>query len=310
MGNTARTTTQQEKMMAATKQIEDIKPVEKVTKLSGALTISQAGTVLPSTMGEVTELAQYMSKAGALLPSHLRENPAMCMGVIMDAVAWRMNPFRLATQHMVVNGVGSYMSQAITAIINQNAVIKGKLVPKYEGTGDNLVCRLEPVSNEGQTLPYESPKVKDITPKNSPLWKSDVQQQLFYYSARAWCRRYFPELLMGVYDPDEARAMKDVTPDKPVTNFLNDDEAEPHEGEVLPPADEPNHERKYKPGDEVKMERTVEPVESLLNTIARAEDDYTLQAWYGAIRSNDYSEEEWAKVRAAYTAKRDELEPL
>lgn len=308
--------------MAATKQIEDIKPVEKVTKLSGALTISQAGTVLPSTMGEVTELAQYMSKAGALLPSHLRENPAMCMGVIMDAVAWRMNPFRLATQHMVVNGVGSYMSQAITAIINQNAVIKGKLVPKYEGTGDNLLCRLEPVSNEGQTLPYESPKVKDITPKNSPLWKSDVQQQLFYYSARAWCRRYFPELLMGVYDPDEARAMKDVTPDKPVTNFLNDDEAEPHEGEVLPPADEPNHERKYKPGDMVRLEPeggpavnvTVESpafdVAACLSKINSFTDHGALLGWWAEVDGDACPDGEWPKVLSAYEAKRDELEPL
>lgn len=298
--------------MAATKQIEDIKPVDKVTKLSGALTISQAGTVLPSTMGEVTELAQYMSKAGALLPSHLRENPAMCMGVIMDAVAWRMNPFRLATQHMVVNGVGSYMSQAITAIINQNAVIKGKLVPKYEGTGDNLLCRLEPVSNEGQVLPYESPKVKDITPKNSPLWKSDVQQQLFYYSARAWCRRYFPELLMGVYDPDEARAMKDVTPDKPVTNFLNDDEAEPHEGEVLPPADEPNHERKYKPGDEVKLEPEA-PAFDLAKCIAHINsftDHGALLGWWAEFNCDACPDAEWPTVLAAYEAKRDELEPL
>jgi hypothetical protein len=209
--------------MDVIEQTEDIKPVESVKKLSGQLAISNAGTVLPRTMSEVTELAQYMAKAAEMLPKHLRANPAMCMGVIMDAIAWRMNPFRLATQHMVVNGVGSYMSQAITGIINQNAVIQGRLVPEYTGAGESLICKLRPPSREGQILPYDSPKLGEITPKNSPLWKTDPHQQLFYYSARAWCRRYFPELLMGVYDPDEARSMKDITPAGPVENYLEDE---------------------------------------------------------------------------------------
>lgn len=208
-------------------QEDGLRPVDSVKKLSGDLAISRVGAVLPTNMGQVTELAQYMAKAGAMLPEHLRGNPGMCMGVIMDAIQWRMNPYRLATQHMVVNNVGSYMSQAITAIINQHAAIQGRLVPRYTGKGDTRQCVLEPVTVDGQTLPYESPAKGEIKPQNSPLWKTDPDQQLFYYSARAWARRYFPELLLGVYDVDEARSMRDITPAEPqkVDNFLNDEEA-------------------------------------------------------------------------------------
>jgi hypothetical protein len=39
--------------------------------------------------------------------------------------------------------------------------------------------------------------------KNSPLWKGDVDQQLFYYSVRAFARRHFPDVMMGIYTVDE-----------------------------------------------------------------------------------------------------------
>jgi hypothetical protein len=176
--------------------------------------------VLPTTMPEVVELSQYMCKSADAVPKHLRMNPGMCMSVIMDAISWHMNPWAVARGHMVVNGVGSYMSQTITAVINSRAPIKGRLVPTYSGEGDKMVCRLDPETIEGQVLPYESPEVGQITPKNSPLWKTDVKQQLGYYSCRAWARRYFPDLLMGVYDPEEAAMMKDITPKD---NFLEDE---------------------------------------------------------------------------------------
>jgi len=53
--------------------------------------------------------------------------------------------------------------------------------------------------------------------KNSPLWKSDPDQQLGYYSARSWARRHFPELLLGVYTQEEMAAAppRDITPQEP-----------------------------------------------------------------------------------------------
>lgn len=42
-----------------------------------------------------------------------------------------------------------------------------------------------------------------LQPKNSPLWKADPDQQHFYYSGRAMCRRHFPDVLLGVYARDE-----------------------------------------------------------------------------------------------------------
>lgn len=197
-------------------------PAVAGSKVGRELAIMDA-VVMPETLGGMIDFAQVMCKADVAIPAHLRGNPGACLAVAMRARAWRMDPFAVSTKTYSVNDILAFESQLIAAVINRCAPIKGRLVPVYKGTGESRQCVLEPEATDGQKLPYESPKKADIKPQNSPLWKSDPDQQLFYYSSRAWARRYFPELLLGVYDPEEARAaqMRDITPSK-VDNFLDD----------------------------------------------------------------------------------------
>lgn len=203
------------------------------------LQLNDGGVIMPSVLGDMIDFAKIMCKSDVAIPKHLRGNPGACLSVAMRARAWRFDPFAVATKTYAVNDILAYESQLINAVINRHAPIHGRLVPRYSGMGDTRQCIIEATDNDGQVLIYESPRIKDISPKNSPLWKSDPDQQLFYYSSRAWSRRYFPELLLGVYDVEEARGMKDVTPAEPqkVDNFLNDEEepartSQPVEGEV------------------------------------------------------------------------------
>jgi hypothetical protein len=198
------------------------------------LAISDGGVVLPGNLGDMIEFARMMAKADIAIPKHLRGNAGACLAVAMRARAWTMDPFAIATKTYAVNDILAYEAQLIVAVINKFAPIVGRLVPRYVGEDSSLKCFIEPKTREdGQVLPYESPEVKDIGVKNSPLWKNDVRQQLFYSSARAWARRYYPELLLGVYDVEEARTMKDVSPPKVVDNMLNDDPPdEALEGEI------------------------------------------------------------------------------
>jgi RecT family. len=63
---------------------------------------------------------------------------------------------------------------------------------------------------------YTSPELQILQAGNSPLWKTDPDQQMAYFSARAWARKFCPEVLLGVYTPDEVRDMRedirDITP--------------------------------------------------------------------------------------------------
>lgn len=289
---------------------EDLKPVESVKKLDLSLPVG----VRPQDYNQVVQMAQWVAKGREMVPAHLRDNPPMCVGVVMDAMEWGLNPFRLATQHFVVNGVGGYQAQALVAALNRKAPIKGRLVPRYEGSGPDLKCFLAPESLDGQVLPYESPCLKDITPKNSPLWKNDPQQQIFYFSSRAWARRYCPELLMGAYDFEEAREMRNVTPREGTVNFLNDENAEPLDGEVMPPkpterqatAAEPAQDQSPPDGDAVPVETQAA---NMIRYMEREQSLTVLETWWldHGKETNDWPKELREEVRAMFNLRTDQL---
>lgn len=257
-------------METDTKIAATMEPVQQVSKLKSELALTASGVVLPQSLTEVTELAQYMCKAGSSIPALMRNNPGECMGVIFDAMNWGMNPFAVARQRYIVeskdgNQVGAYMSQLITAVIQKFAPIKEKVIaPIYEGEGPERRCIIRVHHRDtGEMMEYTSPpvgpdlndggneRVKSpgkgyvgIWPKNSPLWRTDTDQQLWYYSIRAWGRRFVPGVLLGVYDIDEARQMaeemRDITPKKQ-RNLLEDpeDAPAPMAGEVIEPERKP-----------------------------------------------------------------------
>lgn len=205
-----------------------------------------AGRVMPKSFGELIEYAQMMCKGGLALPKHLRDQPAICMRVIQQSLAWEMDPWAVASKTYSVNDQLAYEAQLIAAVIKKWAPIKERVIPyKFTGTGPELQCSITLHHAEtGEVIEYISPKKKEIKVKNSPLWDSDEQQQMSYYSLRALSRRHFSDILMGVYDREEVLAMKDITPAKgdEVKNFLTDtdhpeeeNQDQPQDGEVLPP---------------------------------------------------------------------------
>lgn len=168
---------------------------------------------------EAMEFAKLMAISSVAVPKHLRGNPGACLAVTIQAIEWRLSPYAVANKSYSVNDRLAYESQLIQAVILQRAPIKGRFKVEYSGVGEHRVCKVSATLQDGGAVEYESPEFGRITPKNSPLWKSDPDQQQFYYSGRALCRRHFPDVLLGIYDRDEideaprdpGRA-RDVTP--------------------------------------------------------------------------------------------------
>lgn len=197
------------------------------TGRSVGLTTAQGTKLAPESLGEVIRFAEIMSKAGMAIPAHLRNEPGACMAVAMQALEWNMSPFAVASKSYAVNGIIAYEAQLIAAVVNTRSGIQGRLKYRFEGTGEDLKCFVTGIV-DGDELVYESPAKRDIKPQNSPLWKTDPQQQLSYYSARAWARRHTPEVLLGVYDREEAQDFRgpdnarDVTPTIPLKQRLEE----------------------------------------------------------------------------------------
>lgn len=199
---------------------------ERLPMESVGISATGAGAkIAPQNLGEVVKFAEVMCRADIALPKHLRGNAGACMAVSLQALDWQMNPFAVASKSYSVNGTIAYEAQLIVAVVNTRSGIEGRITYEFEGEGADRVC-IASGKLDGEVLSVRSPKFKDITPKNSPLWKSDPDQQQCYYTGRSWARRYTPEVILGVYDRDEAESFtgpdnaKDITPQPSVIQRL------------------------------------------------------------------------------------------
>lgn len=180
--------------------------------------VGGGGMLLPQTFGDAVAFSTLMARSQHAIPRHLRDNPGACLAVTMQALRWGMDPFLVAAKSYSVNDMVAYESQLVNAVVNTRAPIRGRLKIAFDGAGDDRVCTVSGVFEDGTEQTYESPSRKMISPKNSPLWKTDPDQQHAYNSTRAWARRFCPEVLLGVYADDELAdhrgpdRAKDITP--------------------------------------------------------------------------------------------------
>ncbi len=198
---------------------------------------------------ELMDMANLMSTAGLMVKDIYRGQPGNCMGLIAVCAPYGLNPLQVSwkTYQTKADGPIAYESQVIVAMVNASGAVKGGLRYRYEGEGDRRRCIASGIL-KGDSEPVEvtSPPLGQITPKNSPLWKTDPDQQLAYYTGRSWARRYKPEMLLGIYDVDETEdvaigpdAARDVTPQEAAPRRGGVVYADPdpvdeiHEGEVV-----------------------------------------------------------------------------
>lgn len=184
------------------------------TEVAGALPMSELGVVFRS-MGEVMEFAKMMAVSGPAVPPVFRGNPGACLAVAIKAHHLGFEPFSFASKCYFVNEQLAYEGQLIHAIITQRAPFTRRPTVRYSGEGQERRCHVtfHMAEPDGRKR-YDSPMLKDIKPQNSPLWKTDPDQQLHYYSVRAAARRHTPDVILGMYDPEEMAmiAAKDITP--------------------------------------------------------------------------------------------------
>ncbi|BAQ44361.1 hypothetical protein [Methylobacterium aquaticum] len=177
------------------------------------LSVSVGGGVAFANAAQLMDFAKLMALSSAGVRKHLRGNVGACLAIATQAAEWGMSPYAVANKSYFVNDQIAYESQLVQAVILKRAPIKGRIRFEFEGEGDARICiasaRLRD-EDGGDVVEYRSPPYGKITPKNSPLWKSDPDQQQSYYAGRALCRRHFPDVLLGVYDVEEVQAVQTV----------------------------------------------------------------------------------------------------
>lgn len=178
--------------------------IDKAT--TGTLGFTAGGSMSFDNINQLMEFAKIMAISKVAIPGHLRDNPGACAAVCIQAMEWNMSPFAVANKSYSVNDRLGYEAQLVNAVILRRAPIVGRFKIEYTGKDATRQCTVTAELADGERVSYTSPEFAKITTKNSPQWKYDPDQQLFYFSSRAMCRRHFPDVLLGVYTQDELAA--------------------------------------------------------------------------------------------------------
>lgn len=158
-------------------------------------------SLMPQTMDQAARLAEMMSK-GKLVPSHLQASPGDCLMVIEQAVRWGMSPFAVAQSTSVISGKLMFEGKLVAAALHTSGVLATRLDYQYSGTGNDrqlVVSALLVGEKEPRTVTVKLADAKT----NNGMWTKQPDQQLAYHGARVWARRYAPEVMLGVYSPEE-----------------------------------------------------------------------------------------------------------
>jgi hypothetical protein len=149
------------------------------------------------------EFAKLMAVSDKAVPTHLRANAGACLRIVFQAIEWQMSPWAVADSSFEVNDRIAYDSQLIHAIIEARAPLRQRLDCSYDGEGPERTCTVIGEFTDGSRREYTTPTVAKIRVKNSPLWRDDPDQQLFYAASRSWARKWCPDVLKGLYTKEE-----------------------------------------------------------------------------------------------------------
>ena len=191
-------------------------------------TISASNAVFNvQALGQLTSFAELMAQSAVAVPKHLAGKPADCMAIVMQAMQWGMNPYAVAQKTHLVNGVLGYEAQLVNAVISSSSAIVGRFHYEYGGDWEKIAGQKDVRDESGLFIRVgavlrgeaeitwgENIYLADITTRNSPLWKTAPKQQIAYLAVKYWARLYCPEVILGVYSPDEVepRTEREINP--------------------------------------------------------------------------------------------------
>ncbi|MGZ5077012.1 MAG: RecT family recombinase [Methylobacter sp.] len=184
------------------------------------------------------KISELMATGRSTIPRHLQGNVGDCFAITMQAFRWGIDPYAAAQKTHLINGVLGYEAQLVNAIIIKNAPITGRPNFEWFGPWEKIIGKFKQVESSKQKDENGSPKkyivpdwnindekglgvrvsatikgedqprvlellLTQVRTRNSTLWTEDPKQQIAYLALKRWSRLHAPDVIMGVYTPDE-----------------------------------------------------------------------------------------------------------
>lgn len=158
-------------------------------------------SLVPASMSEAMRLAEMMA-AAKLVPRDLQGSAPDCLLVVMQACRWNMDPFAVAQECSVIQGRLAYSGKLTAAVVNTRGRLTGRLTFAYSGDGPNRAVAVTGQLRGEDGVRSVIVRLADVR-TSARVWQTQPDQQLAYSGARVWARRHMPEVMLGVWGPDE-----------------------------------------------------------------------------------------------------------
>jgi hypothetical protein len=163
--------------------------------------------LIPQNIADAMRLAEMMAK-GKMVPEHLR-NPSDMLMVIEQACRWGMSPFAVAQCTAIVRGRISYEGKLVAAAVQSSGILSGRLNYTFSGEGATRAVTATGTI-KGEDKPREVVVTLASAKTDNEHWKKSPDQMLTYHAARVWARRHTPEVMLGIYSPEEFESVRDT----------------------------------------------------------------------------------------------------
>lgn len=204
---------------------------------------SQSVGLVPQNLDQAMRLAEMMAR-GKLVPEHLR-NPSDALMVVELAMRFGMSPFAVAQATSVIQGKLMLEGKLVSAAVHSSGILSGRLAYVFAGEGATRRITVSGTIRGEAIARTIDVELKDAKTTNG-MWVKQPDQQLVYFATRAWARRHVPEVMLGVYSPEEF----DAPPPPPFKGATLDHRPEPAAASDAAPAPvPPETPRQRGPGD-------------------------------------------------------------
>jgi RecT family len=122
--------------------------------------------------------------------------------VIEQAMRWGMSPFAVAQCTSVIQGKLMFEGKLVSAALHTSGLLETRLREQFSGEGATRAVTLSGTIR-GETQPREIKVTLAEAKTSNGMWTKQPDQQLIYFATRAWARRHAPEVMLGVYSPEE-----------------------------------------------------------------------------------------------------------
>lgn len=168
--------------------------------------------ITPRSLSEAKELATTLS-AARTIPESLQKSPADCMAIIMAGAELGLAPMQSIRALVLIKGKPTLSADAMGALVKSRRDVCEYLLLKHSDATRATYATKRAGDPEPTTMGFTIDEAKAAGLAGNDNWRKFPAAMLRARALSAICRAVYPDLLLGVYDPDElAEAPRDVTP--------------------------------------------------------------------------------------------------